>query len=259
MAFIVTLSLFAYALAADGMRTKVRSRQLTWVDAKNRYEVAQSRQTYYAVLGRGDGITLSRDAAVYPVRHTPAYDRYYRQRGRSSREGQYLASESRQKLSGSFLPARSQVQYLITQPIPGQPTVEFSISAEGGTVTNNSRYAIRRLIVRDANRRFWETEKLIEGEPATLKPSKSQAVTDMIGPDVIPPLGSVPMLQANLRRGGRPGTGIQVSLLETRLQEWATQMPTNSFVAIADLVDDRLGVEGAIVLDSVHVLMGEIP
>ncbi len=259
MAFLVTLSLFAYALAADGTKTKVRSRQLTWMDCENGYAVGQSRQTYYAVLGSGDGITLSKDAAVYPVRNTPAYNRYYRQRGRSSRGGDYLVSESSQKLSGSFLPARSQVQYLITHPAPMQKTFEFSFTAEGGTMTNRSPYVLKRLIARDANGNYWQTENPVGGEPTSLKPCKSQAVKDLIGSDVIPPLGSVPMLQNNLRRWGGPGTGIQVSLLEARLEKWAAQMPPNTFVATAELVQDRLGIKGATVLDSVHVVMGEIP
>ena len=67
------------------------------------------------------------------------------------------------------------------------------------------------------------------------------------------------MLQNNQRRWGGPGTGIQVSLLETRLQNWSKHLPPRSFVAIADLVEDRLGVSDASILDSVHVVMGEIP
>jgi hypothetical protein len=259
MAFLVTLSLFAYALAADGTRTKVRSRQLTWIDCENGYAVGQSRQTYYAVLGSGGGITLSSDAAVYPVRNTPAYNRYYRNQGRSSRRGNYSVSENAQKFGGSFLPARNQVQYLITHPMPMQRSLEFSLTAKGVTVTNQSPYALKRLVVCDANRSYWEAENLAAGEPTILRSSNSQAVSDLIGPDVIPPLGTVPMLQNNLRRWGGPGTGIQVSLLETRLQNWAKQMPAKTFVATAELVEDRLGVEGATIVDSVHVVMGEIP
>jgi hypothetical protein len=258
MAFLVTLSLFAYALAADGTKTKVRSRQLTWIDRENGYAIGQSRQTYYAVLGSGGGITLSSDAAVYPVRNTPAYNRYYRQQGRSSRRGDYSVSENSQQFSGSFLPARNQVQYLITHPIPMEQALEFSFTS-GVTVTNQSPYTLKRLVVCDANRSYWEAENLVAGKPTSLKPSNSQTVSDLIGPDVIPPLGTVPMLQNNLRRWGGPGTGIQVSLLETRLQEWATKMPPRTFVATAELVEDRLGVEGATIVDSVHVVMGEIP
>lgn len=157
------------------------------------------------------------------------------------------------------MPARNQVQYLITHPMPIQSSLEFSLKAEGVTVTNQSPYTLKRVIVCDANRSYWHAENLVAGEPTTLKPSDSQAVSELIGADVIPPLGTVPMLQNNLRRWGGPGTGIQVSLLETRLQTWAKQMPAKTFVATAELVEDRLGVQGATIVDSVHVVMGEIP
>lgn len=258
-AFLVTLGLFAYALAADGTRTKVRSRQLTWLDIENGYAVDQSRQTYYAVLGRGDGINLSREAAVYPVRNSPAYNRYYRNRANSSGPGEYGVARSAQRLSGSFFPARSQVQYLITQPTSIPTSLEFSLTAEGVTVTNRSRYALRRLIVCDGNRRYWEADGIAVQDAATLTPSSSQAVRELIGPDVIPPLGSVPMLQSNLRRRGGLSTGVQVSLLENRLQSWVTSMPKSTFIGTAELDTDGLGVDDATIVDSVHVVMGGIP
>ena len=55
------------------------------------------------------------------------------------------------------------------------------------------------------------------------------------------------------------GPGMQVSLLEERLGAWARRLPRGTYVGTAELDDDRLGVEGAVVLDSVHVVMGEIP
>ena len=85
-----------------------------------------------------------------------------------------LSATSSQKLGGSFLPARSQVQYLITHPIRMQNTFEFSFTAEGGTVTNRSPYMLKRLIVRDANGNYWQTENPVGGEPTPLKLCKSR-------------------------------------------------------------------------------------
>jgi hypothetical protein len=48
-------------------------------------------------------------------------------------------------------------------------------------------------------------------------------------------------------------------LLENRLELWSKRLPPKTFVATAELSEQRLGVEDAIVLDSVHVVMGEIP
>ena len=259
MALLVTFSLFAYALAADGTRTKVRSRQLTWIDSQNSYAVGQSRQTYYTVLGSQNGIDLPTQAAIYPVRNTPAYNRYYRRRGPSKRGGDISIRNDSQQLSGTFLPPRSQVQYLITHPKPIQRALEFSLSPQAVSVTSHLPNTLSRLVVCDANRKYWEAENLSNGQSITLKPSSLKVLENLLGPDVLPPLDSVPMLQNNQRFRGGPGTGIQVSLLENRLHQWSIRMPPSSFVATADLVEDRLGIDNIVVLDSVHVIMGEIP
>jgi hypothetical protein len=259
MAFLVTFSLFAYALAADGTRTKTRSRQLTWIDAAGGYAVGQSRQTYYAVLGSGDGIELSSDTAVYPVRNTPAHNRYYRPRDRSGSRGRISVSPAKQRLGGDFCPPRNQVQYLMTRPQTIDRSVEFVFSAEGSRVTNHLPYTIHQLVSCDENRGYWQAENIRPGASTALASCKATVLGDLLGPDVLPPLGSVPMLQNNRRRGGGPGTGIQVSLLEKRLERWSSRLPPKTFVATAELIDDRLGVEAAVVLDSVHVVMGEIP
>ena len=259
MALLVTVCLFAYALAADGIRTKVRSRQLTWIDSQNAYAVGQSRQTYYTVLGSGSGIELPTKAAIYPVRHTPAYNRNYRRRGPSSHAGKISVSDDSQRLSGDFLPPRNQVQYLITHPKSIERALEFSLSPQAVTVSSHLPQTLSRLLVCDASRNYWEAENVNFGRSVKLKPSTAKVLEELLGNDVLPPLGSVPMLQNNQRNWGGPGTGMQVSLLENRLQQWSRRMPPGTFVATAELDEDRLGVEGALVLDSVHVMMGEIP
>ena len=164
MALAVTLCLFAYALAADGTKTKLRSRQLTWIDSANRYHVSQSRQTYYAVLGSGGGITLDGDTAVYPVRNSPAFNRYYRTRGRNPRQGKYTVDDRVQRLAGAFLPARSQVQYLMTKPIQVDASLDFTFAP--GTKESP--------IVRRSPCEVWSSAMRIEssGKPVTWRPGK---------------------------------------------------------------------------------------
>ncbi len=258
LAMLVTLSLFAYALGADGTRTKIRSRQLSWIDLRNGYTTEQSRQTYYAVFGSRDGIRVPREASIYPVRNTPAFDRYYHSYGQSSRRGEISVTAADQYLAADFLPTRAQVQYLITRPRKTSNPIEFSFTIEDSSVTSHLSCELIRLVCRDSNGKYWQAENITPGNSVALVPGGEATVVQLLGPDVLPPLGSVPMLQQN-RRGWGPGTGLQVSFLEKRLDAWSTNMPAGSFVATARLIDERLGVEGAVVLNSVHVVMGEIP
>jgi hypothetical protein len=260
MALIVTMALFAYALSADGTKTKVRSRQITWLDSANQCSVGQSRQTYYAVLGRSGGIEFPDDAAVYPVRNTTAVDPYYRRHGRSGRRGEYARENGSQNFGARFLPPRDQVQYLATHPkCEDVSFITFQGDAESKSVTHNLQVKIHRLVACDQNGKYWEASNVIPGEEISLSPSNQSVLKDLINKDVLPPLESVPMLQRNMRRGwGSPGTGVQVSALETRLEDWSKKMPRGTFIGIADPVEEQVGVEGASVLNSTHIVMGEM-
>ena len=261
MALIVTMALFVYALSADGTKTKVRSRQITWLDPTNQCSVGQSRQTYYAVLGRKGGIQFSGDAAVYPVQNVAAVNRYYRRHGRSGRRGGYTAENGVQNFDGKFLPPRDQVQYLATLPkCDDTSSVMFLGGATPKSVTHNFPVTIHRLIACDQNGKYWEASNVVPNENVALAPSDKPALKSLITKDVLPPLESVPMLQQNTVRAwtGQKGTGVQVSALETRLEDWSKKLPKGTFIGIADRIDDQIGVDGASVLNSVHVVMGEI-
>ncbi|MFK8114160.1 MAG: hypothetical protein AB8B91_18305 [Rubripirellula sp.] len=260
LALIVTASLFAYALSADGVRTKVRARQLTWVDSTNQYSVTQSRQTYYAVLGASSGIEVTDDTAVFPVRNTPAHDRYYRGR-RSGRDGTYVASQGSQLLTGGFLPPRDQVQYLTTRPNPMQQTLQFTWNAEGetGEVTSHFPFSIQPLLVCDGDGVYWKAEEVDANGTASLRPASKKELAEILDRRVLPPLEAVPMLRNNFRNWGGVTTGVQVSLLEARLDQWSKQLPAGSFVGLAETSKERIGVEDAVLLNSFQVLMGRIP
>jgi len=259
LAMLVTASLFAYAIGSDGTTTKTRTRQLTWIDSAHGYRVEQSRQTYYAVFGSGGGIEVSSDTAIFPVRHTPAINRYYRRNEGSGRLGDLLVREDRQVMGGSFLPPRDQVQYLSMRPIPGEPGIAFQFAPDGGSVSNGLAVSIRRLLVCDSEGGNWEADEVRAGDTVPLRRATADRVHQVLGPNVLPPLGEVPMLRDNVVRLGGGMAGLQVSQLERRLELWSKRLPEGTFVAIADLDEDRIGIEGGRVMDSVHVVMGELP
>ena len=258
LAALVTISLFVYAIGSDGTTTKVRSRQLTWVDSANGYLVEQSRQTYYAVLGSGQGIELPKDTAVFPVRHTPALNRYNRSNGGSGRLGLLRVQGDRQFLDGSFLPPRDQVQYLSMRPIPSPSGLVFQFASDGATVSNGLSVTLHELLVCDSSGITWEVDEVKAGETKPLGRAGADRVKQILGPNVLPSLGEVPMLRNNMVRLGGAMAGLQVSQLERRLELWSRRLPSGAFVAKASVAKDRIGIEDTIIMDSVHVVLGEV-
>lgn len=256
MACLVTLGLFAYALSADGVRTQIRSRQITWVDSVSGHHVQLSRQTYYAVMGRERGIQTTDQTAVYPVRYTPVYQ-YYGRRNVTESEGEIVATEDKRFHRGSFFPARTQTQYLTMDVNEDDGHVSFSLN--DAVVTNGLLYRMKQCVIRDESSQWWIARDIDPGAKAMMMKSDRESLEAMLGPEVRPPLGEVPMLRDSYYQvRGMAVAGVQVSSLETRLDQWAMNMPHASFIAIAELDSQRLGVKDATVLGSVHVVMGRL-
>jgi hypothetical protein len=160
---------------------------------------------------------------------------------------------------GSFLPSRSQVQYLTLNVKEQSGTISFS--PQDAMATNESAYRLKHLVVRDFSGNYWVVDDLGPGEKQSVSRSNADVLEQLLGPDVRPQLGEVPMLQRAYypTYAGMGTTGVQVSLLEGRLDAWAANMPSGSFLGIAEIDEQRLGVSGARVLDSTHVVLGRLP
>jgi hypothetical protein len=258
LAALVTGSLFAYALVSDGVTTKQRTRQISWIDLSNDHHVSQSRSTYYRVLGYGQNIQIAGDAAIYPIRHSPTDNPYYgRNSGEGLLHGEYIDSSGLQFLGSGFLPTRNQVQYLTIQPWTSEESIDIDWDSE--QVTNHLPQTIRQLLISDDDGKYWEATDLATQSTVTLQRCKqiNQRLDRMLGPAVLPDQTEVPMISTY--NWGRSGTGSQVSMLEDRLQQWSQHLPKNSFLGIAEIDPQRLGIANARVVDSVHVVMGSLP
>jgi hypothetical protein len=256
LALLVTLSLFAYALIADGMQTQAKIRQITWLDLENDYAVDQSRETYYAVFGSGGGLEFSSQAAVYPIRNRPAVDRYYRSRD-SARKGEMISTPDSQRFVGHFLPPRDQVQYMVIQPQQVAQSLSLELAAGSGKLTNHLPLNLERFLVHDTGGRLWGAENVGAGETVALDRATFDEVSELLNSRVLPQLGEVPRLQRRGRQSASPG--MQISLLETKLQLWSQNLPLGSFVAIAKVSSEAVASKDAVLTGSVHVLMGELP
>ncbi len=258
LALIVTCGLFVYALTSDGISTKQRIRQISWLDSKNGVNVSQSRSTYYRVLGYGQQIDVSNDVAIYPVRHSPiAHNNYGRNSGEDRLHGEFRNADGRQLLSSGFLPTRSQVQYLSTQPWASEPSIEVDWTAR--TISNRLPRAVHQILVSAKDGSYWEALNLNAGAKLPLQPCRkiNDQLRGMLGSKVLPDETKNPMI--NTYSWARNNVGSRASLLEERLQQWSGHLPENSFIGVAQMDDDRLGISNAITLDSVHVIMGELP
>ena len=258
VALLVTCGLFAYAMLVDGVSTKQRTRQLTWIDPVNGYNVCQDRATYYRVFGYGQQVDVSTDTAIYPVRHTPALMGYYaRNSNENHLHGAYTDIENRQTLGGGFLPSRSQVQFIATTPIKSEKSIDVDFAS--AVVSNRLTQTIRQLMVRDKDGNLWSASDLAPSSLGTLQrsTSKDQVFSAILGPEVLPDETEVPTLLTY--SWAQNNTVSHRSMLEVRLEEWTKRLPANCFIGIAEIDRDRLGITDATLVDSVHVIMGTLP
>ena len=257
LALLVSGSLFVYAIGSDGLTTKVRSRQLTWADPVSGVSVRQSRETYYSVMSRDEGLEQSQDTVMCPVHCTPLVHDYYHQSS-NFRPGEVIIPDAEtRRMTGNFLPPRDQVQYLTTQPIESKQTVSFQVTDGVGTITNMLDHPISQIVLRDKQGRYWQADNIAQDQSQKTNSAKQAIVNELLLPRVLPPLSEVPMLQANTRYSRNYTTGTNYSLLEDRLESWTTtKMPKGAFVATVSLDEKALGVDSPTVLSSTHVVLG---
>lgn len=263
VAAIVTGSLFAYALVADGIRTRERTRTVTWIDPHSGYACSEIRHTYYAVFNRQDGLRFPRYALVLPVRGMPlSTDPYSRDRDRSS--GKRIRFTDRaQRFQGAFLPAREQVQYLTREPIRDSRCLRFDFTSEptAPTIENPFAFPIERLLVYDPQFQHWSATDIDPGSTAPLRRVPSQARDSFADVVLGDNMGPVPTLGSWSTRYSyrRQAVGRELTRLDQVLNRWVKRgVPQNCFIAVAGPPGDTLAVDSAIVVDQVHVMLGAV-
>ncbi|QDV12715.1 hypothetical protein CA51_26010 [Rosistilla oblonga] len=256
LASLLTLGLFAYALMADGLQTRIRARQLTWQDAEAGYRVSQNRQTYFSSFGRADGIQLPEQTALFPIRNAAVQSRYRPPNNQRSRRWIY-ASESNYRYTGQFLPARTQVQYMTLQPQATPTMIGFDRSDDSLTVRNDSPHPLSCVIAADTKGQLWVSRDVPAGESAAMNRSQTASPNTLI--DVAPLLIDSPVPVLNNDGYTNHSTNAELTLLERQLNQWLGSLPNDHFMATTQLQSDALGVSDARTEGSVHVIMGELP
>ncbi len=258
LAVLFTSSLFAFAILSDGVGTKLRTHQWTWVDTVNRVVVDQDRSTIFSSFG-SDSLRFDRQSLVLAVLPSGVQD-FSRYLGTDVRPaGRVHWTEESQIGSGEFLPTRSQVQYLATRPEVGTALpVSFEINSENGEVVihNHSERTIGPLIYRDSQSIFHSVDLVEGGESAVMRVSSQQGVRDLIGGRELPANGFVP----NVRSGwsmvyNSSSPSDDRPILERTLSRWLKLLPKNSFVGISEVDRARFPVVDPQVSLARHVIM----
>ncbi len=256
MALLVSGSLFAYAICSDGFGTQVRSCQWTWLDSVNDVVVHQDRSTYYSALGSGE-LRFPADSLVAVSAPTGNVNSRMRvgpgayPGGRVNWEGDYQA------WSDDFLPSRSQVQYLTTQPfVDTASALTFDESTSGAVlVTNRFTDAMGPLVYRSRLGTYFRIDKIDAGDTQPMQLSNQQAVQQLVSDQVLPPLGFVPDL-SNVRYYGYSPSD-KYPELEYRLNDWRGQMPKGAFVGLKEVDSNRIAIEDAELSASLQIVMGK--
>jgi hypothetical protein len=145
----VTLALFAYALLADGLGTRVRVRSVTRLDQRRGQAVCWARLSYYAGLAPRRGLTFPDDVVVLPLEYHPLPD--YRE-GPLGRELIWNNGPrgEQQWLASGWLSSRNPMQLLTVRSRPCRLGLELTRSGgspQGLRVKNDLGTRIEQLVV----------------------------------------------------------------------------------------------------------------
>ncbi|MCO8125005.1 hypothetical protein NHH03_24930 [Stieleria sp. TO1_6] len=266
MALVVTLGLFLYAFLSDGFDNRARVRQLTWLDGKHPTQNAaddqshypainQSRQTYYTVVDNQQGLRFPDDTMVLPVHHSALMNNYNYNVASGQRPGDYLIQQQGDQriYSGDFLPTRSQVHYLVTQPSEQTFPIDVQFDASTVTLTNRLSTPLHRVMVRDPDGIYWQSNHVPPGATVQLN-RENKNLFPQIANDVIDPSTSDLPVPYQARTSLNDRTG-----METKFSDFVQTPPTRSFVALTDVAADQFALRQCVPEDCVQLIGGMLP
>lgn len=293
LALVTTVAMIGYSVTADGFGTITRVRQMTWVDGRSGDSVERIRSTYFAGVRPADGLRFSGDAEVMPYRLN--VDDTWEEVETDVKEIRHeiTVGEDYLRLGQSYMPSRSQQQFVAHQPRESAGAIwlvglEESGAAPPPRLTSTFGFPLRKLVLCDDNENYWGCDEV----PANAKDVELIALGDVESRTQLGdlyndfrPEGSVNRADANRnnrRRGGYSygrrqetkdliqaisrlndvaGTAMTDGLFENWLQRnllISSTLPPNHFIAISDVSDDVLAVPDAEVVNSVRYVFGSM-
>jgi hypothetical protein len=270
VAAVVTLSLFGWALFADGLGVRTRARSITWIDQHSGRAVCWSRLSYYAGISPGS-LTFSDDTAVFPYYGYPA-----EQSPRRSMEW----VENDQVLTRGWIYSRTSTQFITVRSRQSSRGLNLIRPAGGGPpqVENALGTTVRKLWMQDDSGQLFKAMDVEPGATAVLAPASDPAAAfDELRAMLLDLRPTTPsdfnrnesmtlfgtrMYRSYYYYGS---TGQQVtqisSLLEIGLAELAVPrftMEPSTYVAIVDRSPEvEFGIDDFEEQNGLHVIVGE--
>ncbi|MCH2130149.1 MAG: hypothetical protein MK179_13455 [Pirellulaceae bacterium] len=165
-AAMVTICLFAWALLADGLGSRVRIRSFTEIDQRTGRTVCWSRHSYYAGMVPSDGLTFPADVVVFPIEHIPLPGT----RRRLHRELRWTA-DGEQNYCNGYMQSRVTCQWLVGRSRETSLGVRLLPSKDGGPpgIVNQLGVSIHLLLWRDADGNYFSGESIAQAETSSLE------------------------------------------------------------------------------------------
>ncbi len=241
-ALVVTVSLVAYAVLADGLHVRSRIRSVTHVDQIGQTSSSWSRQVYFAGMVPKNGLSYPAEAFVQPI------DRWGEQF--ESRRRRLEWTDDSQRYQQGYISARTMSQMLVIDPHPttiGLRIITDSGEPGGCRVRNELGVGLSSLIIRDELGRYYYAPRLDADQELALpvaNPGEAGFAQELkdFGSDsrLEPPLWND---SRTYRRrfgyyyGNQVSVSTSSSLLETqfsRVNVTLREMPRRTYMAIAD-------------------------
>ena len=165
-AAMVTICLFAWALLADGLGSRVRIRSFTEIDQRTGRTVCWSRHSYYAGIVPTNGLTFPADVVVFPVEHIPLAGG----RRRVDRELRWTANGEQNYWNG-YMQSRVSCQWLVGRSRATSLGVRLVPGKDDGPpeIVNQLGVSIHLLLWRDADGNYFSGESIAPVETSSLE------------------------------------------------------------------------------------------
>lgn len=161
-ALAVTSSLFGYALIADGLDVRVRSRSFTQIDQRAGRAVCWARNSYYAGLAPSS-LNFPADMAVFPlaINENDESDAPYRH--------SLMWTDHEQRLVSGWLASRTPTQFITVRARPSLAGIKFGRTGEGPQVENRLGTRIARLLLADGSGQHYRAADVADGARVKLQ------------------------------------------------------------------------------------------
>lgn len=279
-AALVTLALFGYALAVDGLGVRVRARSLTRLDQRTGEVACWARIAYYAGLAPSEGLNFSSDVAAIPLLPQSQDERH----GELRRRTMSWSSEGQNLVSG-WIVSRTPTQFLTVRSRRSAAGLQVK-SGQGSLppqIENRLGVRIERLLLADAEGNHFRAEAIPSGGAAKAEPADLTAeriafrkLYDLRRPQVPPGFdGQRSRLVATRRwrwtspwNNSLPPATLSSSLLERELEfallgfsrtqgGQAAGLQPRSYVAVVERSPEvEYGVDSYREEESLHVVVG---